>query len=120
MPRWTPESRARQAELIHSWAPWSKSTGPSTPAGKAKAARNPDKGKAEREKFRRDTVRLAKSFYRAGCLMQEQGAAEDRQFARMLAKHAQSGDPPHPERAADPAVVGRYIDVMLKRHKDDW
>lgn len=39
---WTPERRARQAELIRSWKPWEKSTGPKTPDGKAKAARNGD------------------------------------------------------------------------------
>ena len=41
---WTPERRARQAELIRSWKPWEKSTGPKTPDGKAKAARNGDPG----------------------------------------------------------------------------
>jgi hypothetical protein len=37
---WTPERRARQAELIKTWQPWSKSTGPVTAEGKAKSARN--------------------------------------------------------------------------------
>ena len=46
MPRWTPEARARQAELIRRWAPWGGSTGPKSNAGKAKVARNADKGKA--------------------------------------------------------------------------
>ena len=32
---WTPERRARQAELIRQWRPWEKSTGPKTEAGKA-------------------------------------------------------------------------------------
>ena len=41
---WTPERRARQAELIRTWRPWEKSTGPRTKAGKARAARNPWKG----------------------------------------------------------------------------
>lgn len=41
---WTPERRARQAALIHSWRPWTQSTGPRTPEGKAKASRNADKG----------------------------------------------------------------------------
>ena len=40
MPRWTPESRARQAELIRSWAPWDQSTGPRTAAGKAIVGQN--------------------------------------------------------------------------------
>ena len=37
---WTPARRARQAELIRTWRPWAKSTGPRTPDGKAKASRN--------------------------------------------------------------------------------
>ena len=46
---WTPERRARQAELIRLWKPWEKSTGPRTPDGKAKAARNAWKGGQWRE-----------------------------------------------------------------------
>ncbi len=41
---WTPERRARQAELIRIWRPWEKSTGPRTAAGKAVVARNGWKG----------------------------------------------------------------------------
>ena len=41
---WTPERRQRQSELIRAWAPWEKSTGPRTPEGKARVARNPWKG----------------------------------------------------------------------------
>ena len=41
---WTPERRARQAELIRKWRPWEKSTGPRTEAGKAVVARNAYKG----------------------------------------------------------------------------
>jgi len=37
---WTPERRARQAARIKIWAPWAKSTGPKTAAGKARAAQN--------------------------------------------------------------------------------
>ena len=37
---WTPERRARQAELIKTWKPWQRSTGPRSPEGKAKSARN--------------------------------------------------------------------------------
>lgn len=49
---WTPERRARQSALIRTWRPWEKSTGPRTDEGKARTARNGDKGgawKAERE-----------------------------------------------------------------------
>ena len=37
---WTPERRARQAELIRQWRPWEQSTGPRSAEGKAAAARN--------------------------------------------------------------------------------
>jgi len=37
---WTPERRARQAELIRSWRPWEHSTGPRTEAGKVVASQN--------------------------------------------------------------------------------
>lgn len=41
---WTPERRARQALLIHTWKPWEKSTGARTDEGKARTARNGFKG----------------------------------------------------------------------------
>lgn len=41
---WTAERRARQAVLIRSWKPWERSSGPRTPEGKARAARNAWKG----------------------------------------------------------------------------
>ena len=37
---WTPERRARQAELIRAWKPWEQSTGPKSPEGKAIASAN--------------------------------------------------------------------------------
>jgi hypothetical protein len=37
---WSPERRAKQAELILSVQPWKKSTGPRTDAGKARSAAN--------------------------------------------------------------------------------
>lgn len=40
----TPEHRARQAELIRTWCPWQKSTGPRTAEGKAITSRNGFKG----------------------------------------------------------------------------
>jgi hypothetical protein len=52
---WTPERKARQAALIRTWKPWAKSTGPRTEEGKARAARNGDKGgewKVELDKVR--------------------------------------------------------------------
>ena len=41
---WTPERRARQATAIRQWRPWEHSTGPTTPAGKARVSRNSDRG----------------------------------------------------------------------------
>ena len=41
---WTPERRARQAELIRRWRPWEESTGPRSVEGKARTARNAWKG----------------------------------------------------------------------------
>lgn len=43
---WTPERRAKQAEAIRRWQPWSASTGPRTREGKARSSRNADKGLA--------------------------------------------------------------------------
>ena len=37
---WTPEHRKRQAEQIHQWSPWLKSSGPKTFQGKAAVANN--------------------------------------------------------------------------------
>lgn len=41
---WTPERRARQAELIRRWRPREKSTGPRSIEGKARVAKNAYKG----------------------------------------------------------------------------
>lgn len=41
---WTAERRTRQSELIRTWKPWARATGPRTPEGKAKASRNAFKG----------------------------------------------------------------------------
>ena len=46
---WTPERRARQAELIRTWRPWKHSTGPRTDEGKIRTARNGFKGGCRRE-----------------------------------------------------------------------
>lgn len=37
---WTDEQKARQAALIRSWKPWTRSTGARTPEGKAASSRN--------------------------------------------------------------------------------
>jgi hypothetical protein len=41
---WTPERRARQAALIHTWRPWERSIGPKTAEGKARSKMNGYKG----------------------------------------------------------------------------
>jgi hypothetical protein len=41
---WTPSRRASQAEKIRSWSPWLRSTGPRSPEGKARVARNSYRG----------------------------------------------------------------------------
>jgi hypothetical protein len=37
---WSPERRARQAAAIREWQPWRNASGPKTPEGKARSARN--------------------------------------------------------------------------------
>ena len=44
MPRWTAESRLKQAEKIRNWSPWTLSTGPRTAIGRARSSRNAFKG----------------------------------------------------------------------------
>lgn len=58
-PVWTPERRARQAELIRKVKPWLKSTGPRTVEGKAKASENRQKAL---EKARRDVERARRDL----------------------------------------------------------
>lgn len=49
---WSPERKARQAQAIRRWRPWSRSTGPTTPAGKRKSAGNAEKRWAASREFR--------------------------------------------------------------------
>jgi hypothetical protein len=68
---WTPERRARQAALIHTWKPWQRSTGPRSAEGKARTARNGFKGghratlralsRAVKEVIREHRARLGRS-----------------------------------------------------------
>jgi hypothetical protein len=51
MNSWTLERRKRQSEMIRSWRPWEKSTGPRTEGGKQASARRGYKG-ATREVLR--------------------------------------------------------------------
>lgn len=47
---WTDEQKARQAALIRSWKPWTRSTGARTPEGKAISSRNVLVGNENRAK----------------------------------------------------------------------
>ena len=48
--QWTEEQRARQAALIRSWQPWTRSTGARTPEGKRISSMNVLVGNANRAK----------------------------------------------------------------------
>lgn len=61
---WTPERRARQAALIHKWRPWEQSTGPITPAGKARVSYNAVVHGAYTAQEKENALRLA-TFMRA-------------------------------------------------------
>jgi hypothetical protein len=52
MPRWTPESRARQAALTGAQKPWQHSTGPRTKRGKEKSKCNALKHGTRSEEWR--------------------------------------------------------------------
>ena len=73
--QWTEEQCARQAQLISSWQPWARSSGPVTPAGKARVSRNAFRGGA------RGALRLAKEIAR---LIKD----DERCLARILASPA--------------------------------
>ena len=55
---WTPKRRRRQAKLIQNWQPWTHSRGPRSASGKARSARNADKG------GRRNRLRLLAAVLR--------------------------------------------------------
>lgn len=68
---WTPERRARQREAIRRWRPWRSSTGPITPAGKARSARNAEILRRDPEK--RAAFILVRDFLRHGQMTSELG-----------------------------------------------
>mgnify|MGYP006914154753 CR=1 FL=1 len=63
---WTPEERARQAEIARARKPWEKSTGPKTAAGKTACARNALKHGLHSAEIAqlRHALRLQKGFVR--------------------------------------------------------
>jgi len=66
---WTPERRAKQAAAVKLWAPWAKSTGPKTRAGKRTSSQNARKhyDAPMKKALRAQSLYLAdiKAFYRA-------------------------------------------------------
>jgi hypothetical protein len=64
---WTPERRKRQAQLIHNWKPWERSTGPTSHEGKCASSLNAYKGDAIQEfrqcfKALKDAMREQREF----------------------------------------------------------
>lgn len=47
---WTAEQKAKQSALIHSWQPWTQSTGAKTDQGKAICSQNVIVGKRNKQK----------------------------------------------------------------------
>jgi hypothetical protein len=68
---WSPERRARQRELIRCWAPWTRSSGPKTPGGKAGSSRNAEAFRGNPE-IRRGWL-LIEQFLRDGRMTPELG-----------------------------------------------
>lgn len=67
---WTPERRARQAELIRTWRPWEKSTGPKTDEGKAIVSRNHLKSRRHRVRELMPAIRLAAVLGDVGAVLE--------------------------------------------------
>jgi hypothetical protein len=54
---WTSQRRKRQSELIRQFRPWERATGPRTPEGKARAARNGSRGVPPRATLRKRALK---------------------------------------------------------------
>ena len=74
---WTAAQRARYAALIRTRRPWEQSTGPRTPDGKARSARNADRG----GQWRRERVMMR--ALRAGLEAQQDALGR---FARTVTR----------------------------------
>ena len=62
MPRWTPEARQKQSELIQQVKPWKRSTGPKTRQGKRRSSQNALRTGEHTELVR--TLRQINAIYR--------------------------------------------------------
>lgn len=83
MPRWTPEARSTQAAKIRSWKPWTNSTGPRTPQGKAAcSAAGRRNGKPAPRPVSRDA--LARELLAALEIMAEATQHDESLRARMM------------------------------------
>jgi hypothetical protein len=60
---WTPQRKARQAQLIYQWRPWELATGPRSVEGKTRVSRNAFKG--GHRPAHRETIANFRSFCRA-------------------------------------------------------
>ena len=70
---WTPDRRARQAELIKQWQPWAKATGAKTAEGRARSSRNAYKG-GHRQELRETMRQLNKLLKEQDELMDDWNA----------------------------------------------
>lgn len=103
---WTPERRARQAEVIRRAKPWEKSTGPKTDEGKAISSRNAHKGLGREE--RRQMDRLARLHH---ALMRELIA---RDGVKPFSPHQQSSRKRKRSAAATARCEQRIQDLWLR------
>jgi hypothetical protein len=121
MPRWTPEARAKQAALIHSWQPWNQATGPRTSAGKAKVARNADNGKAARRRESRLRRAEIRSLVKQIALLDEWKRVFDsglcsKKYDRWEAKHCRASRAgPNEIQLLRDALEG--LGPLLQRHQ---
>src|SRR5881227_349492 len=102
---WTQERRARQAQLIHNWRPWERSTGPRTASGKSIVARNAWQG-GQRAWFRACDVLLATFREHPGATtLSECGPLSQRQLAAAHIFATQGPDRPIEEKV----IIGKAV-----------
>ncbi|WP_298159792.1 hypothetical protein [Ferrovum sp.] len=82
MTAWTPERKARQSALIHSWRPWEQSTGPKTDEGKQEASRNRQRAL---EKARQEVADARKALTEAQDALERLGCKSTLDLAAIIA-----------------------------------